>query len=261
MVPQLHRPAPSWRRASASCAHAARTRRRSTSRPRVTHAPRASQPQPRAQPAQRPAAWRRPATTCQARRRRRLAQSTRTATPTARLATAQLARMVRKQLAGAGLGDPVVPSASARSDVACPACVAGWRTKDIGTKGLSDCLAPPGYELIPGFAAISECSIGFFKSDWNRRPCEPVSRQQWAGTHAAIAAAAGAAQRLALAAQARRLTRAALSPTLCSAAVRHWHHHRGHGRNLARRLQRRRWLGHHRAGPAVRGNVRARHLR
>lgn len=52
---------------------------------------------------------------------------------------------------------------------------AGWRTQDVGATGLAFCLAPPGYELVDGSAAISKCPIGAYKEGWNRNPCLPVS--------------------------------------------------------------------------------------
>eukprot|EP00775_Hariotina_reticulata_P003962 gene3962-4215_t len=47
----------------------------------------------------------------------------------------------------------------------------GWLTKDTGASGVAQCLAPPGWELLPNASTITECAIGFYKSDWNRNPC------------------------------------------------------------------------------------------
>lgn len=58
---------------------------------------------------------------------------------------------------------------------ACTPCPNGWRTKDVGATGVAMCLAPPGFELVEGNATISECDIGWYKFDWNRNPCLPVS--------------------------------------------------------------------------------------
>eukprot|EP00775_Hariotina_reticulata_P013894 gene13894-14013_t len=63
----------------------------------------------------------------------------------------------------------------------CTPCPFDYRTRVQGATGQGDCLAPPGYELVPGFAFITECEPGFYKPDWNRNPCTKVgSRQQQA---------------------------------------------------------------------------------
>eukprot|EP00775_Hariotina_reticulata_P008135 gene8135-8329_t len=43
------------------------------------------------------------------------------------------------------------------ADPACKQCPNGWLTQDIGTEGLADCLAPPGFELTDG---ASNCGVG-----------------------------------------------------------------------------------------------------
>lgn len=58
---------------------------------------------------------------------------------------------------------------------ACAACPNGWKTKLPGADGEALCLAPPGYELKAGAAAISECEPGAYKADWNRNNCTVVS--------------------------------------------------------------------------------------
>jgi hypothetical protein len=65
----------------------------------------------------------------------------------------------------------LIPSCSC----SCWLLLTDQRTRVIGTTGQGDCLAPPGYELVPGFAFITECEPGFYKPDWNRNPCTPVS--------------------------------------------------------------------------------------
>jgi hypothetical protein len=36
--------------------------------------------------------------------------------------------------------------------------------------GTAMCLAPPGWELVEGAEAITECQNGWYKADWNRNP-------------------------------------------------------------------------------------------
>jgi hypothetical protein len=56
----------------------------------------------------------------------------------------------------------------------CTDCPYGWRTQQEGADGLGACLAPPGFELKPGAAAITECDIGFYKPGFNRNNCTKV---------------------------------------------------------------------------------------
>eukprot|EP00775_Hariotina_reticulata_P003781 gene3781-4040_t len=53
----------------------------------------------------------------------------------------------------------------------CTDCPYGWKTQKEGADGMGSCLAPPGFELKDGADAITECEIGFYKSDWNRNNC------------------------------------------------------------------------------------------
>lgn len=45
----------------------------------------------------------------------------------------------------------------------CTDCPNGWRTKDTKATGVDSCLAPPGYELVPGNLTISECPANKYK--------------------------------------------------------------------------------------------------
>jgi hypothetical protein len=58
---------------------------------------------------------------------------------------------------------------------ACTQCENGWKTKEDGATGAALCLAPPGYQLVAGDVAISQCPVGFYKADWNRNDCVAVS--------------------------------------------------------------------------------------
>lgn len=53
----------------------------------------------------------------------------------------------------------------------CTACPNSWKTKAVGADGEALCLAPPGYQLVSGASAISECPENYYKADWNRNPC------------------------------------------------------------------------------------------
>jgi hypothetical protein len=44
--------------------------------------------------------------------------------------------------------------------VVCAACISGTAL----------CLSPPGWELVEGAEAITECQNGWYKADWNRNP-------------------------------------------------------------------------------------------
>jgi hypothetical protein len=44
-------------------------------------------------------------------------------------------------------------------------------TRDIGAKGASDCLAPPGWAQAAAGADITECPLNTFKDGWNRNNC------------------------------------------------------------------------------------------
>jgi len=48
-------------------------------------------------------------------------------------------------------------------------------TRDTGTTGPAQCLAPPGWELKPNATNITKCEINYYKPGWNRVPCIPVS--------------------------------------------------------------------------------------
>ncbi|KAF8055660.1 Scube1 [Scenedesmus sp. PABB004] len=60
----------------------------------------------------------------------------------------------------------------AEADItSCTPCPNGWRTKDDTATGAALCMAPPGWELLDGASAITECAVGSYKADWNRNPC------------------------------------------------------------------------------------------
>jgi hypothetical protein len=62
------------------------------------------------------------------------------------------------------------------SDVtSCTPCPNGLKTQDTAAIGVALCLAPPGFELVPGNAKITACLAGWYKSEWNRNRCIPVS--------------------------------------------------------------------------------------
>lgn len=48
---------------------------------------------------------------------------------------------------------------------------AGMLTRDIGAKGASDCLAPPGWAQAAAGANITECPVNTYKEGWNRNNC------------------------------------------------------------------------------------------
>jgi hypothetical protein len=57
---------------------------------------------------------------------------------------------------------------------ACTPCPNGWKTQETGASGLALCLAPPGYELLPGNAEITPCPVNSYKTEWNRNVCIQV---------------------------------------------------------------------------------------
>jgi hypothetical protein len=61
---------------------------------------------------------------------------------------------------------------------ACTPCPNGWKTEDTAATGVALCLAPPGFELVPGNAEITACLAGWYKGEWNRNRCIPVSDSQ-----------------------------------------------------------------------------------
>jgi hypothetical protein len=69
----------------------------------------------------------------------------------------------------------------------CTPCENGWKTKEDGATGPALCLAPPGFQLVAGAAAITKCPVGSYKADWNRNNCLAVSDWiiQCSGTAAA----------------------------------------------------------------------------
>jgi hypothetical protein len=48
---------------------------------------------------------------------------------------------------------------------------AAMLTRDIGSKGASDCLAPPGWAQAAAGANITECPVNTYKEGWNRNNC------------------------------------------------------------------------------------------
>ncbi|KAF6264077.1 hypothetical protein COO60DRAFT_1634747 [Scenedesmus sp. NREL 46B-D3] len=57
------------------------------------------------------------------------------------------------------------------STTSCIPCPNGYKTQDTAATGVSLCLAPPGYELLPEADAITACPVGSYKEDWNRNAC------------------------------------------------------------------------------------------
>eukprot|EP00775_Hariotina_reticulata_P004056 gene4056-4303_t len=56
-------------------------------------------------------------------------------------------------------------------DNSCTPCPFGWLTRDEGSDGVPDCLAPPGWEQTGSTANISECPTNYYKEGWNRNRC------------------------------------------------------------------------------------------
>lgn len=59
----------------------------------------------------------------------------------------------------------------------CTPCPFGLRTREDdgeGASGPAACLAPPGYELLPGASEMSVCEVGWFKDGWSRAACVKV---------------------------------------------------------------------------------------
>eukprot|EP00775_Hariotina_reticulata_P012417 gene12417-12553_t len=55
----------------------------------------------------------------------------------------------------------------------CTRCMNGYLTRDIGTTGPAQCLAPPGFELKLNATNITKCELHYYKTGWNRNPCLP----------------------------------------------------------------------------------------
>eukprot|EP00775_Hariotina_reticulata_P003536 gene3536-3805_t len=53
----------------------------------------------------------------------------------------------------------------------CTPCPFNMKTRDTGSKGASDCLAPPGWAQATATANITECPTDTYKEGWNRNPC------------------------------------------------------------------------------------------
>jgi hypothetical protein len=60
------------------------------------------------------------------------------------------------------------------STTSCTPCPYGWKTQDTAATGLALCLAPPGYELLPGNDEITPCPANSYKTEWNKNRCIQV---------------------------------------------------------------------------------------